>query len=453
MVLATSPANLDASVPLSSAVTVAFSEPMDPATITTGTFLVTSGGTPVAGTVSYADAAATFTPDAILAGGLTYTATVKTGVADAAGNALATEYTWTFAAPAPHVAYVTNKNDATVSIYWADAASGRLYPRGHVEVAGGRSPIAVTVDPSRRFAVVANYGDDSNPTTGSVTTFRINGVNDARLGALTEIGTIGGVVDWPQSVAVDPAGAFVYAANFGRRTVAAFKIKATGDLEYLGEATAGNQPLSVAVGSVQTGAGTRGYAFAAGFASGGLTAFSIDPTTGALTAVGNEIQAGTAPRSTAVDPKSRYVYVANRGTPDQPESHSVAMFRITPTTGALTAPASGAKALQATGSAPEWVTVDPTGRYLYVADPGAHSISMFPIDQTTGELGAEVAVAAGDQPVTVTVDPTGRFAYVVDFASDQVTTFSIDQATGALRATGDVVETGDQPYGMAVVAF
>jgi 6-phosphogluconolactonase (cycloisomerase 2 family) len=55
--------------------------------------------------------------------------------------------------------------------------------------------------------------------------------------------------------------------------------------------------------------------------------------------------------------------------------------------------------------------------------------------------------------VTVTVDPTGRFAYAVDFASDQVVAFSIDQTSGALKALGHVVATGDEPYGMTVVAF
>jgi|GEM_PF-2242558 len=72
-------------------ITAAFSEAMDPATITTATFTLMQGVTEIPGSVAYVDVTATFTPDSALDELTTYTATIKTGPAgakDVAGNEL-----------------------------------------------------------------------------------------------------------------------------------------------------------------------------------------------------------------------------------------------------------------------------------------------------------------------------------------------------------------------------
>jgi len=92
----TSPSNNAAGVAVAAAVTATFSEPLDAATVTTATFSVKdAANAPVAGAVTYAGTTATFAPSA-LAPNTTYTATLTTGIKDAAGNAMAQEYSWTF---------------------------------------------------------------------------------------------------------------------------------------------------------------------------------------------------------------------------------------------------------------------------------------------------------------------------------------------------------------------
>ncbi|GAB4241590.1 MAG: hypothetical protein OHK0028_20130 [Deltaproteobacteria bacterium] len=77
--------------------TATFSEPLDPSTVTAANFtLKDAANVPVAGSVTYAGSTATFAPSAALAAGTRYTATVTTGVKDAAGNALAQPYAWSF---------------------------------------------------------------------------------------------------------------------------------------------------------------------------------------------------------------------------------------------------------------------------------------------------------------------------------------------------------------------
>src|SRR5437867_3816470 len=81
------PANAATGVAISQKIAAAFSEAMDPLTITTVTFTLKQGTTAVAGTVTYAGVTATFNPLSTLAPNTTYTATMTTGAKDLAGNA------------------------------------------------------------------------------------------------------------------------------------------------------------------------------------------------------------------------------------------------------------------------------------------------------------------------------------------------------------------------------
>jgi len=102
-VTSTIPANLATAVPLNQTVSATFSKAMTPATITaispaTFTLLAQGSTTPVSGLVAYAAIGNTlvFTPTASLAPSTLYTATITTGAQDLAGNALASNYVWTF---------------------------------------------------------------------------------------------------------------------------------------------------------------------------------------------------------------------------------------------------------------------------------------------------------------------------------------------------------------------
>ena len=95
-VISTDPLNAATAVPIDEIITASWSEAMDPLTITTATFTVKDGATAVVGTVTYVGTTATFSPTANLASNTTYTATITIGSKDAAGNALATDYVWSF---------------------------------------------------------------------------------------------------------------------------------------------------------------------------------------------------------------------------------------------------------------------------------------------------------------------------------------------------------------------
>jgi hypothetical protein len=131
-------------------ITATFSKAMNPATINDTTFLLTTGTPPVAvgGVVTYASDVATFTPNSTLALSTTYTATITTGATDTFGNALASDFVWTFTTGAttclsgpPTVVSVTPPN-----------------------LASGICPNSV---------IVATFSEAMNPTTINTTTFTL----------------------------------------------------------------------------------------------------------------------------------------------------------------------------------------------------------------------------------------------------------------------------------------
>jgi hypothetical protein len=100
-VISVTPLNLAVGICPSTAVTATFSEAMSPATIISPatTFTLTAPGTPpvaVAGVVTYHASTATFTPSSPLALSTLYTATITTGAKNLNGNALASNFVWTF---------------------------------------------------------------------------------------------------------------------------------------------------------------------------------------------------------------------------------------------------------------------------------------------------------------------------------------------------------------------
>lgn len=92
-VTAATPTAGSVDAPIGAPITATFSKDMNASTITAATFTLDNSA---AGTVTYANRVATFTPAPPLKGYTRYTATITTGVKDMAGNALAQNYSWSF---------------------------------------------------------------------------------------------------------------------------------------------------------------------------------------------------------------------------------------------------------------------------------------------------------------------------------------------------------------------
>ena len=101
-VVSTNPAANATQVPLDQVISAKFNVGLRPGTITALSFTL-NGGAPISGTVTYSDSTAYFIPIVNLAPFTTYTATLTTDIHEITGNALQTDYVWSFTTGAPGI--------------------------------------------------------------------------------------------------------------------------------------------------------------------------------------------------------------------------------------------------------------------------------------------------------------------------------------------------------------
>jgi 6-phosphogluconolactonase len=107
---------------------------------------------------------------------------------------------------------------------------------------------------------------------------------------------------------------------------------------------------------------------------------------------------GSSPESLAVNPIGSYLYAANVTS-----QNDVTAFSITPSTGELTAVSGSAVGA---GTFPINIVLDPSGLLAYVANEDTADISVYTINSTSGILtpAAGSPFAAGSQPRSIAID-------------------------------------------------
>jgi YVTN family beta-propeller protein len=173
------------------------------------------------------------------------------------------------------------------------------------------------------------------------------------------------------------------------------------------------------------------------------------------------------PESITVDPAGKFAYVASSGCAAQ---GYVSMYTINPTTGAL---ASVGPPVPTNDESTDSVTVDPSGKFVYVTSSGDvwdidfGSIVTFSINPTTGALtpttGGIFGTGVNGTPEyfnSMAFDPSGKFAYAADGGacpqcggsfggSSSVSMYTVDGTTGALTSVGTIA-AGAGPDSVAV---
>jgi len=179
-VISTDPADNATDVVLNKKITVTFDQPMDPLTLTTSTFTINQGTTPVTGTVSYTDTTASFKPSSALTSNTLYTGTITTGARNVPGTTMAHNYVWTFTTgtiSAPEVNSTDPADLATgvalnkvISAVFSEAMNPTTITTSSFTLMLGITPITGTVNYS---GTTATFTPTSNLLSGNTYTATI----------------------------------------------------------------------------------------------------------------------------------------------------------------------------------------------------------------------------------------------------------------------------------------
>lgn len=226
----------------------------------------------------------------------------------------------------------------------------------------GTGPISAAMSPTAPFLYVANQ------TSGDITAFTVD-PGTGSLGAVAGSPFLITPASNPQSLAISPKGDFLFVANPTQGTVAAFAIGTNGVLTAVGGSPfamgAGATPNSVAVEH------SGRFLYVADTAHNAVLGFAIQ-TNGTLTAIaGSPFAAGGGPFGLGIDPQGSLLFAANIA------SGNVSAYAIDRSSGAL-GPVTGSP-FATGGVGPSAVAVDSTTEVVYVADQGSHDVAAFAI--------------------------------------------------------------------------
>jgi 6-phosphogluconolactonase len=184
-----------------------------------------------------------------------------------------------------------------------------------------------------------------------------------------------------------------------------------------------------------------------------LAVYREDPYSGELTALsGTPYTVGDGAVSVVLHPSGKFLYVANPGQGED----DISLFDIA-SNGTLTE-VPPRTPIGVNASQPELLVMDPAGGFLYVANALSNNISVFSIDSSTGVLTEIVGspFPIGLTPLSMQVTPSGSFLYVSVAGGQKQTTigsivgFSVNAGTLQALSPNFTNADGINPNGLAI---
>ena len=295
-----------------------------------------------------------------------------------------------------------DKKEGTVTAFAIDPADGALAPLNTVR-AGGAGPTYVSLHPSGKFLLVANYFG------GSVAVLPV--LEDGKLGAATDVKVDEGRVG-PTKAPHAPKGSFAFSGH--DRTHA----------HQIGADPSGKFVLHVDLGLDR------------------IFVWKFDATKGTLTAndpASMALPPGDGPRHFHFHPNGKWLYSV------QEEGSTVVRFDYDAEKGLLTARQTLStlpKGYAGSNFCSE-ILVSGDGRFVYVGNRLHDSIGIFAVGANGDLTWVGDEWTRGNYPRSFSFDPTGTFLYCCNQRADHVTVFRVDRKTGALTFTGHYAPVGN----------
>lgn len=346
-------------------------------------------------------------------------------------------------------------NGRGIHLFQVDRATGALSPWGVYEQGTSPSCLAFNAAGTRLYSAneTDRMGDDDS---GSISAFAIHRPD----GQLKLLNTVSSAGAGPAHLSIHPSGRFVLVANYFGGSVAVLPVLADGslgpasnikkDIGTVGSRKATNAPAgSFAISGhdqphahmIEADPSGR-FVFHVDLGLDQIFVWKFDDRTGVLSPndpPAISLPAGDGPRHFAFHPNGRWFYSL------QEEGSNIVLFDYDSAKGRL-APRQTVSSLPpgfAGSSFASEIMVSADGRFVYAGNRLHDSIGIFSI----GETGALTFVGEewtrGDYPRSFNVDPSGNFLYSCNQRGDTIATFRIDRKSGGLSFTGHFTPVGN----------
>ena len=337
--------------------------------------------------------------------------------------------------PPPESLYATGINQ--ILAFTIDPSSGAL------------SAPQVTTGPNNSGGIVASMNGQlyvSDFLNDEVDGFSINSSSGALTAITNSPFSLG---DTPPGAggltAFVQGGTYLYATDLNAGKVAGFLYDSTSGMLTPVPGSpfpAGNTPAQAVQVAPQASGPLFLYVSNVNDSVGGISAYAINQQNGSLTQIlGSPFPTGApgsypGPSAMVVSADNNFLYVALAGSANA--NNQIVAFSINPTTGSLTAlPQSPFT----TGNDPLEMAYVPitegSDGFLYTANIQDDTISAFTVDNTTGVLtpikGSPYAAGTSVMGLSQISTSSGKyFLYAADFQAQTVIAYTIDGSTGAL---------------------
>lgn len=310
-----------------------------------------------------------------------------------------------------------------------------------------RNPSYLALHPSKPFLyAVSEVADADGKPTGSVVALAI----DPATGLLTKLNHQSSGGSGPCAVSVDPTGRAVLAANYGGGSSVCLGIEPDGRLR---PAVEGNPAGFIQHEGKSVNAarqeGPHGhsidpspdgrFAIVCDLGIDKVLVHALDAGKGTIAPhTAASMTPGAGPRHFAFHPDRHHAYCINE------LDLTVTAFDFDPEKGTLrpvqTLPTIPADVTDRTGFSTAEIAVHPSGKFVYGSNRGHDSIAMYAVDPSTGRLSfLGVEPIRGKTPRNFAIDPSGKWLLAAGQDSHGVRTFAIDQVSGKLTDTGRTV--------------
>jgi 6-phosphogluconolactonase len=315
-----------------------------------------------------------------------------------------------------------------------DRRSGRL--RGVGSVDAGANPSFLAIHPNGRVLYAVNELEH-----GAVRAFAI----ERATGALTRLNEQPSEGGAPCFVSVDRSGHALLVANYAGGSVALLPIQPNGGLapatsmvHHTGTGPNAERQEAPHAHCILPDPSNR-FALAADLGADRVFVYRLDLEGKSLRPVdgGDAVmRPGAGPRHLAFHPTRPLVFVAN----ELDSTVATVRFdaergRLSPQDTRSTVPAGWTGGGGGTNY-PADIHVAASGGTVYVSNRGHNSIAVLSVAESTGALALDQVVSTdGDWPRNFTLDPTGRWLLVANQRSDSVVVFGRDPDNGRLTPT------------------